>query len=140
MKTFMIPLLIVLQLILMAHSQEFHPQFNKLIAQAEILTLICDGQQENLMCDDYLGIDIVKVFYGRRRNDHKCLTPKPGVPCEEDAADVLKKIRNRCEKRQNCSLIASEYGNKLCPHTNKYLEVEYQCRGLTGMKRMKVRG
>ena len=58
----------------------------------------------------------------------------------EDKDYVYRKVAESCQGQKQCFLIASPlyFDTEICPHVRKYLRIKYECRQMSGMKRMRI--
>ena len=86
------------------------------------LVQVCEGGSLSIHCQSNKKINILTANYGRLTGAHICGGPIRTTNC--GAAGALGKVRDDCQGRSGCTLIANngKFGDP-CFGTSKYLEV-----------------
>eukprot|EP00111_Clytia_hemisphaerica_P008256 TCONS_00024080-protein len=98
----------------------------------------CEGEKAWLQCQPYEAIRILRVFWGREddqvgKRAQICGDPPAGlktnVACEGNGDSGFKKVKNQCQNREACELVASRifFDDDSCPDSYKYMKVCYEC-------------
>ena len=111
-------------------------------------TIACQDESAVLQCPNYEGIFIIDAFWGRKDNitcqpgelNPMCSYTKMCIPKDSDADD--KRVKEACHTEQSCTVIASNmffrFDQDICPEVCKYLQVNYDCKQMSGMRKMVV--
>ena len=97
-----------------------------------LYSIICEGQQRIISCQNGKLIDVLDANYGRLNRD-TCLHPAmSNINCR--SSNSLQIVKDKCNGKTSCQLIAanSEFGGDPCPGTYRYLEVKYKCLEYVG--------
>ena len=106
--------------------------------------IICQNEFQRIQCSNYEGIYIIDSFWGRNSNvicqsdklDDKCSHTETCIPANSKKDD--KRVKEACHGYQDCWLAASNIffrsEEDLCPNVCKYLQVNYACKQMSGMK------
>ena len=107
--------------------------------------VICRNEVQRLQCENYEGIFIQDAFWGRSSSvicqkdklDDKCSDTETCIP--EDTKKITKRVEEACHGFQDCWLLASpiffRFDEEDCPTVCKYLQVNYACKHMSGMKK-----
>ena len=111
-------------------------------------TIACQGESAILQCPNYEGVFIVDAFWGREDNitcqpnelNPTCSHTEMCIPKDREADD--KRVNEECHTEQWCTVIASNlffrFDQDICPEVCKYLQINYHCKQMSGMKKMLI--
>ncbi|XP_052784547.1 threonine-rich protein-like [Mya arenaria] len=100
------------------------------ITSVPLRVIVCENNNGQLHCPADKKIQIIYVNYGRTQDASVCPYFDPLATINHNCSDkgAFDIINGACNDRQQCSLSTFWFGDP-CPHTYKYLEVEFICVG-----------
>ena len=92
--------------------------------------IICEGNQGSLSCSESPGstINVKSAIFGRTSSTVCLHDQMEDTNCI--ASSYLTVVKNQCESKVSCALTSGKsiFDGDPCPGTNKYLEVEFDCK------------